>query len=121
MGSGTKQASDEREPGSGGELTPMEEIMALVGAETPQAALAAVRHMHADLERLGSLAVVPVVLAGGRPLFAQLPPSEPQHRYPPEALEMVRDALVEASVALRAPLARSRAGATRGGDDPEPA
>jgi hypothetical protein len=33
----------------------------------------------------------------------------PQEQYAPQALEMVRDALVEASVSLRVPLARSRA------------
>lgn len=98
-------------------LQPLKEIMAIVGADTAEQAVEAVRGMNADLLRLdsllGSLSVAPVVLANGRPLFVQLPPSVPQHQYHPEAIEMVRDALVEASVSLRSPLARSRAAQTR--------
>lgn len=94
-------------------LRPLKEIMQIVGADTAEQAVEAVRHMNADLLRLdsllASLSVAPVVLANGRPLFVQLPPSVPQHQYHPEALEMVRDALVDASVSLRNPLARSRA------------
>ncbi len=50
-----------------------------------------------------------VVLVADRPLFVQMPPNAPQEQYAPEHLQMVRDALVEASVSLRVPLARSRA------------
>ena len=102
-------------------LKPLKEIMAIVGADTAEQAVEAVRHMNADLLRLdsllASLSVAPVVLANGRPLFVQLPPSVPQHQYHPEALEMVRDALVEASVSLRNPLVRSRATQAMPGKD----
>ena len=108
-------------------LKPLKEIMQIVGADTAEQAVDTVRHMNADLLRLdsllASLSVAPVVLANGRPLFVQLPPSVPQHQYHPEALEMVRDALVEASVSLRQPLARSRAAQVkpaRESDDAEP-
>ena len=94
-------------------LQPLKEIMELVGAETAVEAVETVRRMQADLLNLdfmlSNLSVASVVLVADRPLFVQLPPNAPQEQYAPEQLQMVRDALVEASVSLRVPLARSRA------------
>lgn len=94
-------------------LQPLREIMDLVGAETAVEAVEAVRRLQADLHSadflLSNLSVASVVLVGDRPLFVQLPPNALPEQYAPEQLQMVRDALVEASMSLRIPLARSRA------------
>jgi hypothetical protein len=94
-------------------LQPLRDIMELVGAETAVAAVETVRRMQADLLNLdfllSNLSVAAVVLVADRPLFVQLPPNALPEQYAPEQLQMVRDALVEASMSLRIPLARSRA------------
>ena len=92
-------------------LQPLQEIMNLVGAETAVEAVETVRRMQADLLNLdfmlSNLSVASVVLVADRPLFVQMPPNISQDQYAPEHLRMVRDALVEASVSLRVPLARA--------------
>ena len=102
-------------------LQPLKEIMELVGVETAVEAVETVRRMQADLLNLdfllSNLSVASVVLVADRPLFVQLPPNMPQEQYAPQALEMVRDALVEASVSLRVPLARSRASLAQESDE----
>ena len=57
---------------------------------------------------LSSIAIASVVMIGGQPLFVQMPPIIPQREYPTEVLEMVRDALVDASTSLRLPIQQSR-------------
>lgn len=100
---------------------PLQEIMDLVGAETPEQVVEAVRRLQADCATmdflLSNLSVAAVVMAGDRPLFVQLPPNALPEQYAPEQLQMVRDALVEASVSLRIPLARSRAAQAQATDD----
>jgi hypothetical protein len=102
-------------------LQPLKEIMELLGVETAVEAVDAIKRMQADLCSadflLSNLSVASVVLVADRPLFVQLPPNMPQEQYAPQALEMVRDALVEASVSLRIPLARSRAAKEAETDD----
>ena len=60
-------------------LQPLAEIMALVGAETAEQAVEAVKRMQADCATmdflLSNLSVASVVMAGDRPLFVQLPPN----------------------------------------------
>lgn len=94
------------------DLTPIQEIMEIVGADSPEAAVTAVKDLRAtqlELQQMiYSLSVVSVVTAGGRPLFVQLPPSAPHQDNPPEVLEAVRDALVDASQSLRPAIAVSR-------------
>jgi hypothetical protein len=62
---------------------------------------------------LSSITTATVVLAGGRPLFVQMPPIMPHREYPVDVLEMVRDALVDASASLRGPIAQSKASASK--------
>jgi hypothetical protein len=95
------------------EMSPIETIMKMVGANTEEDAITAVWNLKESASQLeslmNSLTVVPVVMAHGQPLFVQLPPNSQQEAYTPALLESVRDALVEASVYLRGPLLRSRA------------
>lgn len=92
--------------------TPIEEIMRIVGVDSPKLAAAAVRDMRDAQIRLQQmiygLSVVSVVTVGGAPLFVQLPPSISHQENPPEVLEAVRDALVDASQSLRPAIAVSR-------------
>ena len=62
---------------------------------------------------LSSITTATVVLAGGRPLFVQMPPIMPHREYPIDVLETVRDALVDASASLRGPIAQSKASASK--------
>lgn len=98
--------------------TPIETIMQMVGVKSEEDAVTAVWNLKENASQLellmNSLTVVPVVMAGGQPLFVQMPPNSPQEGYTPALLESVRDALVEASIYLRGPLVRSRAHAETG-------
>ena len=62
---------------------------------------------------LSSITTATVVLVGGRPLFVQMPPIMPHREYPVDVLEMVRDALVDATASLRGPIAQSKASASK--------
>lgn len=94
-------------------LQPLHDIMEFLGVETAVEAVEVVKRMQADLQSadflLSNLSVASVVMVADRPLFVQLPPNMPQEQYAPAELQMVRDALVEASMSLRGPLLRSRA------------
>jgi hypothetical protein len=102
-------------------LQPLRDIMELLGVETAVEAVDAVRRLQADLHSadflLSNLSVASVVLVADRPLFVQLPPNVSPDQYAPEQLQMVREALVEASMSLRIPLARSRAAQEAETDD----
>ena len=80
--------------------------------DTSGEAVIQVRVLKGEVVRLrdliNSIAVASVVMIGGQPLFVQMPPIIPQREYPTEVLEMVRDALVDASTSLRNPIAQSR-------------
>ena len=93
--------------------TPMQEIMRYLAVDSEEQALERVREIAEQLAytqaALMSLTVIPVVMVNGQPLFVQFPPTQAAHKYAPELIETVRDALVEASTSLRTPLARSRA------------
>ena len=52
-------------------------------------------------------------LPSQRNLFVQMPPIMPHREYPVDVLEMVRDALVDASASLRGPIAQSKASASK--------
>lgn len=89
------------------------EIYKELGVWSEEEVLLEVRMLKGEVERLrnlfSSIVVVPVVLVGGQPLFAQMPPIIPQREYPVEVLEMVRDGLVDASTSFRSPIAYLKA------------
>lgn len=89
-----------------------EQICRLLEVDTLEEAVSQVRILKGEIERLrallNSIAITSVVMIGGQPLFVQMPPIIPQREYPTEVLEMVRDALVDASTSLRLPIQQSR-------------
>lgn len=92
--------------------TDMQEIMRYLAVDSSEKAVARVREIAEQLAytqaALMSLTVIPVVMANGEPLFVQFPPAQAPHTYAPELIETLRDVLVDASMALRTPLAQSR-------------
>lgn len=93
-------------------VNPMDQICELLDVADGEEAVFQVRILRGEVDRLrgllSSIAVASVVMIGGQPLFVQVPPIIPQREYPTEVLEMVRDALVDASTSLRLPIQQSR-------------
>ena len=90
----------------------IDQICKELEVDTSGEAVIQVRVLKSELERLrtllNSITITSVVMIGGQPLFVQMPPIIPQREYPTEVLEMVRDALVDASTSLRLPIQQSR-------------
>lgn len=90
----------------------IDEIFRLLDVATEEEAVQAVKDLkHAVTELNGmiaSLTVATVIMANGKAIFVQMPPTVPLTHYAPEALESVQDALIDSSVGLRGALVRSR-------------
>ena len=95
----------------------MEELFKLLETDSLEEAVQKITLLKAEnaylSSMLSSITTATVVLAGGRPLFVQMPPIMPHREYPVDVLEMVRDALVDASASLRGPIAQSKASASK--------
>ena len=98
-------------------VNPMEQLFELLEVESLDEAVKKVAQLKAESAYLNSLlssiTTATVVLAAGQPLFVQMPPIMPHREYPVDVLEMVRDALVDASASLRGPIAQSKASASK--------
>lgn len=98
-------------------VNPTEQICELLGVAYIDEAVEKVALLKAENaylnSMLSSVTTATVVLVGGRPLFVQMPPIMPHREYPVDVLEMVRDALVDASTSLRGPIAQSKASASK--------
>lgn len=95
----------------------MEELFKLLETDSLEESVLKVTQLQAENAyfnaMLSSITTATVVLVGGRPLFVQMPPIMPHREYPVDVLEMVRDALVDASASLRGPIAQSKANASK--------
>lgn len=91
---------------------PIDDICRILGVETGEEAVKAVSEMQEAVQEfsgiINSLSVATVIMINGKTLFVQMPPTIRLTHYPPEALESVKDALIDASVGLRGAVAVSK-------------
>ncbi len=91
---------------------PIDEICRILGVDTGEEAVKAVSAMQEAVQSfdgiINGLSVATVIMVNGKTLFVQMPPTVQLTHYPPEALESVQEAFIDASVGMRGAIAVSK-------------